>query len=97
MPVRTVSTMGSKARTPPQYSTSIAHDRIEAGTPDRSRSPKIVRLNERPSCSVSTPSEASSRSTRYSDGSCACVARASCAAVIGPPASRSAMPSSATT
>ena len=61
--------MGSKARTPPRDSTSIAHDRIEAGTSARSRSPSTVRPNERFPCSVSTPSDASNRSTRYNDGS----------------------------
>ena len=45
-------------------STSIAHDRIDAGASVRSLSPSIVRPNERFSCSVSTSSDASSRSTR---------------------------------
>jgi hypothetical protein len=69
VPVLTVSMIGSNARTPPRDSTSIAHDRIEAGTSARSRSPSTVRWNERFSSSVSTPSDASKRSTRYSDGS----------------------------
>ena len=37
--------MGSNVRTPPMASTSIAQDRIEAGTSPRSRSPSTVRLN----------------------------------------------------
>jgi len=74
LPVFTVSMIGSKDLMPPPHSTSIAHDRIEAGTSPRSRSPSTVRLNDRSSCSISTPRDSNRPSIRYSDGSCVFVA-----------------------
>ena len=47
LPVVTVSMMGSHDLRPPADSTSIAQDRIEAGTSARRRSPQLVKLNER--------------------------------------------------
>jgi hypothetical protein len=96
-PVRTVSMIGSNARIPPQNSTSLAHDRIEAGTSLRNRSPNTVRPNDPSVCSRSTPNDANKRNTRNSDSSSASAASASCPAVIGPAANKSASPNSAAT
>lgn len=89
--------MCSNPRMAPIASRNVAQEHSPAGASVRRPSPRTVSLKVPESWRSSTPSAASNLSTRYSDGACVPVNRASSFESSGLSASRSAIRSSAAT